>query len=104
MTKLLVSLIAAVVLIVPATAGAATFCVNSPSCVAGGGTNVGTGAKALQSSLDQNDKLAGDDNVVVGAGTYVRSGSFAYDVGSIPGNAVTLEGAGSASTVLQNSS
>jgi hypothetical protein len=104
MTKLLVSLIAAAVLLVPATAGAATFCINSPTCVASGGTNVGTGAKALQNSLDQAAKLAGEDHVVVGAGTYVRSGSFSYDVGSIAGNPVVLEGAGSAQTVLQNSS
>ena len=103
MTKLLISLIAAAVLIVPATASAATFCVNSPSCVAGGGTNEGTGAKALQNSLDEAAKLAGPDHVVVGAGTYVRSGRFSYDVGGVAGNPVVVEGAGSAQTVLQNS-
>src|SRR3954470_9600920 len=103
MRTLLLSLTAAAVLVAPATAGAVSFCVNSASCVAGGGTNEGTGAKALQNSLDQAAKLAGPDHVVVGAGTYVRSGRFSYDVGGVAGNPVVVEGAGSAQTVLQNS-
>jgi hypothetical protein len=99
--KLAIPLAAAAALLVPSTAGATTFCVHSPTCVANGGTNEGGDAAALQKALDDAENLAGKDRVVIGASSFSRDGGFSYDVGGLD-NPVQIDGAGSDKTVLKN--
>src|SRR4051812_31727544 len=99
--KLTIALAAAAALVVPATAHAADLCVHSAACVAGGGTNEGGDATALQKALDDAANLAGKDRVVIGASSFSRDGGFSYDVGGLD-NPVQIEGAGSDKTVLKN--
>jgi pectin methylesterase-like acyl-CoA thioesterase len=78
----------AVMAIVPATASAATFCVNRPGCS-------GTGAATIQDAIDAAATSPGRDSILIGGGTY--AGEFVDRAG----NPVDVEGAGS-STVLVN--
>jgi hypothetical protein len=80
------------VAVLPARAGAATFCVHQPSGGCGAG-QVDKGAD-LQGALDDALAANGADTVLVGAGTY--TGPFYY--GGL--EAVDIRGAGNA-TVLQ---
>jgi hypothetical protein len=92
----LVSAFAALALAAPA--GATTYCVGSPGCVAAGGTDKGSDAAALIGALASAQATAGKDRVEVGPGDYARSGGFAYT--GTPGNGLDLVGAGHAQSVV----
>jgi hypothetical protein len=75
--------------VLPASASAATFCVNRPGCA-------GTSAPGVQAALDAAAANPGPDTILLGSGT------FAGEFVDVSGNAVDVEGLG-ASTVLVNS-
>jgi hypothetical protein len=91
---------AAVALALPAAAGAETFCVKEPACVAAGGHKVeGKNAIALTSALSEAAANPGPDSIVIGAGTFEAPKGFEYN-SSEP---VTITGASPAETRLASS-
>jgi hypothetical protein len=99
-SRILIPLAAVLAIGVAAPAGASTYCVNDPSCVAAGGTDKGNDATALASALSAAQVASGRDRVEIGAGAYERAGGFKYSGGL--GNELDLAGAGSGQTVLTN--
>jgi hypothetical protein len=99
-SRILIPLAAVLAVGVAAPAGASTYCVNDPSCIAAGGTDKGNDATALASALATAQALGGRDRVEVGAGSYARAGGFTYTGGA--GNELDLVGAGHAQSVVTN--
>jgi hypothetical protein len=99
-SRILIPLAAVLAIGVAAPAGASTYCVNNPSCVAAGGTDKGNDATALASALSAAQVASGRDRVEVGAGAYEHAGGYKYSGGV--GNELDLAGAGSGQTVLTN--
>ena len=88
----------AAVLAVAAPAGATSYCVNEPVCVAGGGVDEGTSANSVQLALEAasgHKNSGGPDRVSIGAGSYLRAEGFSYF-----GEAVVIKGAGAGATTL----
>jgi hypothetical protein len=83
------------VLVLPAGANAATFCVNKPTCTPQGG---GSSLSDLQAAIAAagGGGFPGQDRIEVGAGTYAN-GPFTAGAG----NPVVLVGEGSGSTILR---
>src|SRR5215211_1223207 len=89
----------ALLLAVPG-AGAATYCVGSPSDCSGiakPGTPAG-----LQEALSEGEANAEDDSVRVGAGTYTAPGPAGFVINS-PTHSIHIRGEGPAVTVLEGS-
>ncbi len=88
----------AAALAVAAPAGATSYCVNEPVCVAGGGVDEGTSANSVQIALEAaagHKNSGGPDRVSIGAGSYLRAEGFSY-----VGEAVVIRGAGAGATTL----
>jgi hypothetical protein len=100
MNRILALIPVLVTLALAAPAGATTYCVNSPACVASGGTDKGADAAALDSALTTAQGAPGKDRVEVGPGAYARAGGFSYSGGL--NNPLELVGAGGSATTLTN--
>jgi hypothetical protein len=94
----LASLLVLASLAVPATAGAATYCVHQGGGCSAGQTDEGAN---LQKALDEAGSSSGN-TVVIGAGTYTHEHGFSFNHGS-PGPDVTISGAGAGQTILASS-
>ncbi len=86
---LLAAVVASGVVAVPATASAATFCVNAPDCS-------GTAVPTVQQALTSAAGTPGPDVIRIGASATPYVGPFAYT----SADPVTIEGAGQGATVL----
>jgi hypothetical protein len=90
---ILISMIAAAMLAVPAIASADDYCVGSPPGCSG------TPESDLQSALDAAKGHPGPDRVLIGPGTYARPDGFDYqDIA--PTNTVEIFGVGSPQPVV----
>ncbi len=85
-------------LAVPATAGAATYCVHQGGSCSTGQTDEGAN---LQKALDEAGASSGN-TVLVGPGTYTHEHGFTFNHGT-PGPDVTISGAGAGQTILESS-
>jgi PKD repeat protein len=85
-----------IVLAVPETAAATTYCVNEPLCHAAGGIEEGNEGVALQKTLEKAGKSAGPNVLVIGAGVYSHAKGFTYN----SAEALTITGAGAGNTVF----
>jgi hypothetical protein len=92
-----------VALAAPAGAMATDYCVGDAACVSGGGVNAGTGGTGLKGALDAaaaHANVGGPDRVLVGAGTYSRTGGNAPAFAANTGDALILRGAGPTATTI----
>jgi PKD repeat protein len=99
----LAAALTAIALAAPAAAQATDYCVANPACVSGGGVDSGPGGTGLKAALDAaaaHANVGGPDRVLVGAGTYSRTGGNAPAFAANAGDALTLQGAGSGATVI----
>jgi hypothetical protein len=99
----LAATLTALALAAPAVAAATDYCVGDAACVTAGGTDSGTGGAGLKAALDAaaaHANAGGPDRVLVGPGTYSRTGGGAPAFTANPGDALVLQGAGSATTLL----
>ncbi len=85
-------------LAVPATAGAATYCVHQGGSCSAGRTDESVN---LQKALDEAGGSSGN-TVLIGPGTYTHEHGFTFNHGT-PGPDVTISGAGAGQTILESS-
>ncbi len=84
-------------LAVPATAGAATYCVHQGGSCSAGQTDEGAN---LQKALDEAGSSSGN-TVLIGPGNYTHEHGFTFNHGT-PGPNVTISGAGAGQTILES--
>src|SRR5919204_5256623 len=94
---LLLAACAAALMVLPAVARAATYCVNSPGC---SGTNEPDLQTALNAAMASTTET---DTVQVGDPGPPPGGGYAYTDSGNPANEVHIIGAGTAQTLLANS-
>ena len=96
----LIAVVAAVALAVPALASASTYCVGSPS-ECSGISKPGTPA-GLQEALSQAEASPDSDSIRIGPGTYTAPGPAGFAINS-PASPIHIRGEGPGATLLQGS-
>jgi hypothetical protein len=76
-------------------ASAQTFCVNTPSCIAAGGTSEGTIGDAFTAAH------TGNDTVEIGAGSYVGTAAVGFGWSGAGAQQIHVVGAGAGQTILE---